>query len=156
MNGAHAGSYNIPNVTINITNVRDMFDTSTMGNYVSSTNEISGLLKFEEWYKPIHGYLAAIICIFGVIANMLNIIVLTRKNMQTSTNVILTGLAISDGLTMAAYFPWALWMYIIYGTDVSPRRDTIECARFQMWYAIFSVIVHSISIWLTVTLAVFR
>ncbi|XP_033764072.1 sex peptide receptor-like [Pecten maximus] len=148
--------YHIPNVTSNHTAVLDVFETSTMGNYVSTVEEISGLRKFEEWYKPIHGYLAAIVCVFGVIANILNIVVLTRKNMQTSTNVILTGLAISDGVTMAAYFPWALWMYIIYGTDVSLKRDTLECAHFQMWYAIFSVIVHSISIWLTVTLAVFR
>ncbi|OWF44055.1 sex peptide receptor-like [Mizuhopecten yessoensis] len=155
MNDDFSG-YHIPNVTGNNSAVLDVFDTSTMGNYVSTVEEISGLRKFEEWYKPIHGYLAAIVCVFGVIANILNIVVLTRKNMQTSTNVILTGLAISDGVTMAAYFPWALWMYIIYGTDVSPKRDTLECARFQMWYAIFSVIVHSISIWLTVTLAVFR
>lgn len=129
---------------------------TTMGNYVSSIGEVPELKKFESWYKPIHGYLAAIVCVFGVVANILNIVVLTRKNMQTSTNVILTGLAISDGLTMAAYFPWALIMYIIYGTDISPERDTLTTARFQMGYAIFSVIVHSISIWLTVTLAVFR
>ncbi|XP_060078483.1 G-protein coupled receptor dmsr-1-like [Ylistrum balloti] len=148
--------YHIPNVTSNHSAVLDVFDTSTMGNYVATVEEVSGLQKFEDWYKPIHGYLAAIVCVFGVIANILNIVVLTRKNMQTSTNVILTGLAISDGATMAAYFPWVLWMYIIYGTDVSPKRDTLECAHFQMWYAIFSVIVHSISIWLTVTLAVFR
>ncbi|XP_069115401.1 G-protein coupled receptor dmsr-1-like [Argopecten irradians] len=148
--------YHIPNVTSNYTSLLDVFETSTMGNYVATVEEISGLRQFEEWYKPIHGYSAAIVCVFGVIANILNIVVLTRKNMQTSTNVILTGLAISDGATMAAYFPWALWMYIIYGTGVSAKRDTLECAHFQMWYAIFSVIVHSISIWLTVTLAVFR
>lgn len=129
---------------------------TTMGNYVSSVGDMSDLKKFDLWYKPIHGYLAAIICIFGVVANILNIVVLTRKNMQTSTNVILTGLAISDGLTMAMYFPYALWMYVVHGTGVSTQRDTLACARFQMTYAIFSVIVHSISIWLTVTLAVFR
>lgn len=130
--------------------------TSTMGNYISDVPESPALRAFETKYKPIHGYLAAIVCVFGVIANVLNIIVLTRKNMVSSTNIILTGLAISDGLTMALYFPWALQMYVIHGTAPSPERDTEGCARFQLSYAILSVIVHSISIWLTVTLAVFR
>ncbi|KAK3603463.1 hypothetical protein CHS0354_030303, partial [Potamilus streckersoni] len=127
-----------------------------MGNYVSAVDHSEGLHKFQESYRPIHGYLAAIVCVFGVIANILNIIILTRKNMISSTNIILTGLAISDGLTMALYFPYALQMYVIYGTAAHPQRDTLGCARFQMAYAILSVILHSISIWLTVTLAVFR
>ena len=129
---------------------------TTMGNYVATVTESSDLLKFMKGYKPIHGYLAAIVCVFGVIANILNIVVLTRKNMQTSTNVILTGLAISDALTMAAYFPWVIVMYVVHGTEISPHRDTHGTAVFQMSYAIFSVVVHTISIWLTVTLAVFR
>jgi hypothetical protein len=41
--------------------------------------------------------------------------------MLTSTNVILTGLAISDGLTMALYFPWALAMYVINGVEIHPK-----------------------------------
>lgn len=130
--------------------------TSTMGNYISDVPESPALRAFETKYKPIHGYLATIVCVFGVIANVLNIIVLTRKNMVSSTNIILTGLAISDGLTMAFYFPYALQMYVIHGINISPDRDTEGCAKYQMSYAIISVIVHSISIWLTVTLAVFR
>ncbi|KAK3104370.1 hypothetical protein FSP39_000402 [Pinctada imbricata] len=131
---------------------------TTMGNYIANINitEVSGLQRFAVGYRPIHGYLAITVCVFGVLANVLNIVVLTQKNMQTSTNVILTGLAISDALTMAAYFPYVLVMYVIHGTDINPERDTYSAAAFQMSYAIFSVVVHSISIWLTVTLAVFR
>ena len=127
-----------------------------MGNYVSSVEESAALQAFEQGYRPIHGYLAAMVCVFGIIANVLNIIVLTRKNMVSSTNIILTGLAISDGLTMVFYFPYALCMYVIHGIEASPERDTETAAKFQLCYAIMSVIVHSISIWLTVTLAVFR
>ena len=123
---------------------------------VVGIGKVPELLAFRNWYQPIHGYLAPIICVFGVAANILNIVVLTRKNMQTSTNVILTGLAISDGLTMAAYIPYALLMYVIHGTKSTPIRDTYQVAQFQMGYALFSVVVHSISIWLTVTLALFR
>lgn len=128
---------------------------SAMG-VVTGINAVPELQAFQKSYQPIHGYLAPIICVFGVVANILNIVVLTRKNMQTSTNVILTGLAISDGLTMAAYIPYALLLYVINGTKITPTRDTLRVAQFQMGYALFSVVVHSISIWLTVTLALFR
>lgn len=142
---------------INASHIFILDEQTTMGNYVASiSDEIPKLKQFEAYYKPIHGYLAACVCVFGVIANILNIVVLTRKNMMTSTNVILTGLAISDGLIMALYFPFALGMYIINGSEAKPSRDTYELAQFQLAFAILSVIVHAVSIWLTVTLAVFR
>ncbi|XP_013407406.1 sex peptide receptor-like [Lingula anatina] len=115
-----------------------------------------GLMHFSEVYKNIHGGLAVTICIFGIVANILNIIVLTRKSMRTSTNFILTALAVSDGLTMAAYLPFALQYYCVYGTNPSLERDTLAAAQFLLFYANFSVTVHTVSVWLTVTLAVFR
>ncbi|KAH3828303.1 G-protein coupled receptor dmsr-1-like [Dreissena polymorpha] len=127
-----------------------------MGHYNAVEHDIPALQTFASNYRPIHGYLAAIVCVLGVLANILNIIVLTRKNMISSTNIILTGLAISDGLTMAFYLPFALQMYVIYGSITSAERDTIHTARYTLTYAIASVVLHSISIWLTVTLAVFR
>ena len=114
------------------------------------------LQVFNTWYKEIHGFLAVIVCVFGIIANILNIVVLTRKNMISATNCILTGLAVSDGLTMVAYLPFALRFYCLYGTEPNPERNTLSAVRFMLFYACFSVVVHTVSIWLTVTLAVFR
>ena len=34
--------------------------------------------RFYYFYRPIHGYLSLAVCVFGIIANVLNIIVLTR------------------------------------------------------------------------------
>ena len=34
--------------------------------------------QFYYFYRPIHGYLSLAVCVFGIIANVLNIIVLTR------------------------------------------------------------------------------
>jgi hypothetical protein len=34
--------------------------------------------SFHHFYRPIHGYLSLAVCVFGIIANVLNIIVLTR------------------------------------------------------------------------------
>ncbi|XP_005104219.1 sex peptide receptor [Aplysia californica] len=120
---------------------------------VSTEVPISNLRSFHETYGSIHGIAAPIICILGIIANCLNIVVLTCKNMISPTNVLLTWLAISDGLTMTAYLPYVILNYHIYTKDVP---CPLANARFIMFFAIFSVVVHSISIWLTVSLAVFR
>ena len=52
------------------------------------------LLALHNWYQRYHGYLASVVCVFGIVANTLNIVVLTRPNMISSTNCILTGLTI--------------------------------------------------------------
>ena len=114
------------------------------------------LKAFNQWYRPYHGYLAAFVCVFGIVANILNIIVLTRKNMISATNCILTGLAVSDGLTMVSYLPFALHFYVLYGNEPTLERNTLPAARYMLFFACFSVVVHTVSIWLTVTLAVFR
>ena len=118
--------------------------------------ESNPLLDFENWYVVHHGYLACVVCFFGIVANALNIVVLTRKNMKSATNCILTGLALSDGLTMLAYFPFALHFYVLHEPKPNPLRDNYVAVRGMQFYACFSVVVHSISIWLTVVLAVFR
>lgn len=114
------------------------------------------LLAIYDCYKNWHGYLATVVCVLGIVANILNIVVLTRKSMISSTNCILTGLAVSDGLTMVVYLPFALRFYVLYGTDSTPERNSLPAIRFMLFYACFSVVVHTISIWLTVALAVFR
>jgi len=114
------------------------------------------LAVFHDWYKHYHGYLASVVCVLGIIANALNIVVLTRHNMISATNCILTGLAVSDGLTMAAYLPFALRFYVLYGTEATPTRNSLPAVRFMLFFACFSVVVHTVSIWLTVVLAVFR
>lgn len=79
--------------------------------------------------------------------------VLTRQAMRSSTNCLLTALAVSDGLTMAIYLPYALHFYCLGSLE---DRTTLGSAKFAMFYACFSVIVHTASIALTVTLAIFR
>ena len=114
------------------------------------------LLALHNWYQRYHGYLASVVCVFGIVANTLNIVVLTRPNMISSTNCILTGLAVSDGLTMAAYLPFALRFYVLYGLDYNPQRNSYAAINYMLFFACFSVVVHSVSIWLTVALAIFR
>ena len=51
-------------------------------------------------YGEVHGYICLVICIFGAISNLLNIIVLTRKEMNGSPiNRILSGMYFTMVLT---------------------------------------------------------
>ena len=58
--------------------------------------EPSSLQQFSNWYESVHGYLSVFVCMFGIISNTMNIVVLTQREMLTSTNVILTSLAVAD------------------------------------------------------------
>lgn len=58
---------------------------------------------FSVLYEPIHLPLSLIICLFGVVANTSNVIVLTRRSMITPTNVILTGLSAAQLFLLVNY-----------------------------------------------------
>lgn len=105
-------------------------------------------------YKLYHGYVALIVCIFGTVANMLNIVVLTRKDMASAPiNRILTGLATADMLVMFEYVPFAVYKYL-----VLPEHKVFPYgwAVFVLFHMHFAQALHTISIGLTLTLAVWR
>lgn len=77
--------------------------------------------------------------------------------MRSPTNTILTGLAIADLLVMIDYIPFAYYNNISICWRVS--RDIIfaySASWYILFHSIFAQICHTISIWLTVTLAVWR
>lgn len=125
---------------------------------VTFYNSTSPLAYFYENYFNIHGYLSVCICLFGILANTANIIVLTRKNMITSTtNYILLFLAIADLLTMLDYFPYAMHFYILKDPDLHwPQTRGFGWVCFLLFHASFSIVCHTIAIWLTISLAIFR
>ncbi|OXU22670.1 hypothetical protein TSAR_008552 [Trichomalopsis sarcophagae] len=114
----------------------------------------SGVDSFHTSYVAIHGWASLLVCIFGSIANGLNIAVLTRREMSSPTNAILTGLAVADMLVMIEYIPYAVHSYLYH----RPKRETYTYAWtvFVLFHSNFAQVFHTISIWLTVTLAVWR
>ncbi|GFU06799.1 sex peptide receptor [Nephila pilipes] len=110
---------------------------------------------FRSNYLSVHGYLGVIVCIFGIFANVLNIIVLTRKDMLSPTNAILTGLAVADMLVMVSYLPFCIHNYIRVNQPPE-QKFSYAWAVFTLFHAHFTVVCHTISTWLTVTLAVWR
>lgn len=101
-----------------------------------------------------HVYLALIVCIFGAVFNILNIIVLTRKDMASvPINKILTGIAMADVVVMIEYV-----LYVYYYRIELPRKKDFPYwgAAFILFHSHFAQIFHTISICLTLTLAIWR
>ncbi|KAK6177407.1 hypothetical protein SNE40_015514 [Patella caerulea] len=111
---------------------------------------------FAISYGHIHGYFSIVVCIFGIISNILNIVVLTRKHMSSPTNFILTALAIADMLTMSTYPIMAVYLYIISRPDCEGTNHTKEWMYFILFHNLFIITCHNMAMWLTVALAVFR
>jgi len=104
------------------------FATSTMTSYdvttaVANDDALSTLVRFSRWYSGVHGYLCIAVCVFGIVSNILNIVVLTDRRMSSSpTNFILTALAISDMLPMLSYLPYAVYFHCVAGVQPDPRH----------------------------------
>ncbi|GIY64034.1 sex peptide receptor [Caerostris darwini] len=113
------------------------------------------LLKYRNAYNSIHGYLSFACCIFGITANILNIIVLTRKNMLSPTNAILIGLAVSDIFVMSSYLPFTYHNYIR-NHETENDQFSYGWAVFTLFHQHFTLVSHTISTWLTVTVAIWR
>ncbi|ODM91192.1 Sex peptide receptor [Orchesella cincta] len=133
-----------PLFALNTIYINETFDA---GNASSGTGTDSSfgycdtyLKPFAKSYSTLHGYNSLIICLFGVHANILNLIVLSRKEMRNPTNAILTGLAVADLANMI----------------LLPKTNSYEWAAYVLIHSNFSQVLHTTSIWLAVTLAVWR
>lgn len=114
------------------------------------------LQTFSRSYQKVHGPLSLFVCFFGSIANILNIRVLTSREMRGPTNLILTGLAVSDLLVMLEYIPFSYNNYIDVEKKTFCSHFTYESAVFTKFHAIYSQMFHFTSCCLTIVLAIWR
>lgn len=115
------------------------------------------LETFSVSYSIWHGYISLAICAIGIPLNIINIIILTRKNMKTPINFILTCLAVSDMATMLSYVPFAFHFYCHYSAiSISSEKNSWGWMHFLLVYLNVSATAHTISIWLAVALAMIR
>ena len=110
-----------------------------------------------EVSMAIYGYVLPLVCMFGIVGNILNLAILTRRKLQKSfktleqaANVCLIALALSDFLFCLFAFP----------TTFLPNDDLFETKGFLVYYRIYSTGMINIfiltSTWLTVTMSVER
>lgn len=100
------------------------------------------IYQFHHNYRLIHGWVSAITCLFGIPCNLLNIIVLTQPNMiKSPTNLILSGLAVADLLTMVTYLPWSIFLHevtfkcLLY-SNIGQYFDSNSMYLLSQWHVI--------------------
>ena len=76
--------------------------------------------------------------------------------MISPTNAILTGMAVSDLVVIATYLPFVLHYFLMSSTVPPEEMYSYGWAVYTLLHAHISVVFHTISIWLTVLLAVWR
>ncbi|VDL88801.1 unnamed protein product [Schistocephalus solidus] len=108
--------------------------------------------RLSDSYKDVHVYFVLVWCPLGVLSNILNVVVLNQKSMQTPTNFLLTSLAVSDGLIMFLYIPFT--SYFIYGEHMTAAAYPM--AIYLILYVNLQNLLHIFSCGIIVTLAVFR
>lgn len=130
------------------------FKTRVRGSSTCFCN--SDVRAIGDIYKSeIHGILSLMVCTFGIVANLLNIVVLTHKELSaTPINRILTGLAVTDLLVMLEYVPFSIYMYFVHVR--SKLYFTYAGSLFILIHMHFSQLLHTISIFQTLTLAICR
>lgn len=132
-----------------------MNSTTDYSGYTPHTDNV--LFQFASWFTGVHGYVSLIICTFGVCTNVFNITILSRQDMRSPTNVMLTWLAVSDILTMIPYIPFAIHFYCVFDPmDISPEKFSRGWTTYMLILVNLAATTHTISIWLGVALAVFR
>lgn len=116
-----------------------------------------GVRQFALQYALYHGPVSVSVCIFGIITNVFNIIVLTRRNMHTPVNYILSWLAVSDIITMLSYVPFAVHFYCMYHPiELTPDKNSKAWMTFLLFHVNLTATTHTVSIWLCVLLAIIR
>jgi hypothetical protein len=133
----------------NITNFDNMTTPDQCDNVV-------GLYAYACFYYGVHDYFSVILCCFGIPANLVNIIILTRKSMRTPINMILTGIAVSDLLTMFSYLVYAIHFRLMYGLHDVVGKYTYGWALFLAFHICLTVTTYTISIWLGVCMSIVR
>jgi hypothetical protein len=139
----------------NISDIRKMLNFSLRPVPVKTQCYCSGAMRdILLPYKSLHGYFSLVVCIFGTLANVLNVAVLTRKDMACAPiNRILTALAIADMLVMMEYVPYAFYAYLVLPGEIDMPYSW---AMFVLFHSHFSQVLHTISIGLTLVLAIWR
>ena len=141
----------------NFSGVMDYNGSAAMGTWTMP--ERSPEQKMYVWIEDfLYSKVILLICIFGILGNILNLVVLTRKSLSTrmdrmekSAHMGLLALAISDLLFCVTAFPHSL-----------QDRDAFEHDRIGFWllYEVYGNAVINIfimaSTWLTVAMAVSR
>lgn len=113
----------------------------------------SALIQFSESYAQVHGRIVFPLTIFGIIASVITIVVLQRKNFRTPTNLILQHVAFFDTIVLISYNIYSLYFYIIHQPNPFVGQSQFW-PHFAIFHSNIGLTAHSIALWLTCLLAI--
>ncbi|XP_071150291.1 sex peptide receptor-like [Mytilus edulis] len=111
-------------------------------------------LESIDFAVPVYGYLSPIIICLTVFTKSFACVVLLQKNMRSPTNLLLAGMAISDMCT--GLCPLPLYIYFYSFGNFMEKVPINWCGVHFYFGQCIPTIFHTISIWLTTTLAIQR
>ena len=99
-----------------------------------------------------------VVCCVGMVFNIINLQVFMHKDMRSNPiNLILSGIAVADCLVLVEYIPFTIHMYIM--DDQTREQDekfSLAWGIFLLFHTNFTIMIHTVSIWLTLSLAFWR
>ncbi|XP_065209215.1 G-protein coupled receptor dmsr-1-like [Planococcus citri] len=114
------------------------------------------LLTIGTYYKRnISGYVDMPTCIIGLIFNILNLVIFTRKKMRSPINLVFANLSLADLLTLLTLIPIS-WLHIAEHNVNVDRKSSYEQELLFISCHDFGTTFHFISAFLTVMLAIWR
>jgi hypothetical protein len=139
-------------------NTSSLTKSDTPSTFTSMGPVLCNLESVKDSYLPYHGVMAMVVCGMGTVFNLLNIMVLTHKDMKSNPiNRILTGIAVADCLVSIEYIPFTFHMYLMNdeGRDLE-EMYSLAWGIFLLFHTNFTIMIHTVSIWLTLCLAIWR
>jgi hypothetical protein len=135
----------------------DINETSSLEGVHNFTGNVAEQTILKGIHNIFYDYGLPIVCLFGIVGNMLNLAILTRRKLKRSyrtveqaANVCLIGLALSDLLFCTFAFP----------TTFRPRDGLYLRKDFIFYYGLYSAAFINVfimaSTWMTVTMATER
>ncbi|KAK0394203.1 hypothetical protein QR680_000615 [Steinernema hermaphroditum] len=122
-----------------------------------TVHALQTLIDVSASYQVVHRYLSTIICVGGLLANFMHIIVLTRPVMRKcAINRILSLMAICDMLIMVSYIIFTVRFGFAIDSSDPPVGYDLGWIVFLMVHVVFSIALHTISLYLSVVTAFIR
>ena len=108
-----------------------------------------------EYAIPLFGYVFPILFIIILVTNTLVVVALSKPHMRSPMNAVFIVIALCNILTALFPAPWFLYMYT-FGNHYKPLTPAVACYCYYWMWADLPSLFHTVSIWLTLALAVQR
>lgn len=102
-----------------------------------------------ECYAHAHGYVSLIVCLVSILMNLATVVVLTRRQMLSPSNTLLTGIAVTETIKLAIYGVYAYEFNLVTQID-SDVAYPIGWIYYLLVHASLSLVLYAVVTWLTV------